>query len=467
MPRLVKASTAAAALAAAAAGWMALASRGPELTVERVILLGFDGAAPNVIEPLVAQGKLPAVERLMQRGSYGRLKSFRPTKSGILWTSVATGKTMLKHGIIDWTYVNQEGIQVPYQDGARKAKTYWEILSERGVKVGTLNWWMSYPPRPIPTGYVVSNAFRHMQQPETVHPPHLFQRVKGLIFKYPEAVSAELERQGIPEWKEQDATLPLGRARNVVVSYGLYFSQDMTVDRVSDYLWETEPVQVFSTYFRLVDVTSHLAGRYLDRKVHGEAEALEAAGRLTRADEERVDRDFARVVAPAYQLMDRTIAKYLERMDDRTLLIVCSDHGFRFFKGGYNHGRRHMEPPDGVLFLAGPGVKKGYRMPEATLFDIAPTILYAMGLPVPKDMDGVVPRAALEKGYLARHPVETIATYESAGGKPGAPAAGKTDVDRDVLEDLRALGYIQAPGRGALAASPPPDEEGDDEPRER
>jgi len=71
------------------------------------VLLGFDGAAPNLIAPLLAEGRLPAIQRLIDEGAYGTLRSDRPTKSAIIWNSIATGKTMLKHGIIDWTYANQ------------------------------------------------------------------------------------------------------------------------------------------------------------------------------------------------------------------------------------------------------------------------------------------------------------------------------------------------------------------------
>ena len=62
--------------------------------IERVVLLGFDGVGPNLVEPLIEQGRLPALRRVMNEGAYGPLRSFAPTKSNILWTSVATGKTM-------------------------------------------------------------------------------------------------------------------------------------------------------------------------------------------------------------------------------------------------------------------------------------------------------------------------------------------------------------------------------------
>ena len=37
---------------------------------DRVVLLGFDGATPAVVELLAAQGKLPSLKRLMDEGAY-------------------------------------------------------------------------------------------------------------------------------------------------------------------------------------------------------------------------------------------------------------------------------------------------------------------------------------------------------------------------------------------------------------
>ena len=451
MSRSSRARIAAATLIVAGGSFFALRPHRRAPTIERVVLLGFDGVAPNLMEPLLAQGKLPAIRRLMAEGAYGPLRSFHPCKSGVLWTSIATGKTMLKHGILDWTYVADNGIALPYEDTGRRVKTYWEILAERGFRTGTLNWWVSYPPPPIPGGFLVSNAFRKRPDADTVSPPRLFDWINPVRLAYAE-VPAEMKREGFPTWREEDATVPLGAARAVLQSYATYFGQDVTVDRASDYLWTHQPVQVFSTYFRLPDVTSHFAGHFVDRALYDETVSLDQQGKLTAAALAHLDTDMARVVAPAYERMDRAIAKYLDRLDARTLLLVCSDHGFAFFRGGYNHYNPAMEPPDGVLFLRGPGIRKGGRLTGPRLYDIAPTILHAMGQPTAEDMDGSVLRSAYEPAYLERHPVRTILTYEGAARPTGAGSSHKSD--EEALDDLRTLGYIDA-GTGTPTPSPP------------
>jgi arylsulfatase A-like enzyme len=311
---------------------------------------------------------------------------------------------------------------------------------------------MSYPPPPITHGFIVSNAFRHTSARQTVHPPQLYDSLAPLRLTDAE-VQSEMKRLGIADWKAENATIPIGAVRNAVEAYWLYVSQDLSTDRVSDAMWAKQPVEVFSTYFRLVDVTSHFAVHFTDPRLYEETVTLEAQGVLTPEARTRMDTEFARVVTPVYRLMDTIVGKYMGRMDDRTLLIVCSDHGFDFFRRGYAHAHRTMSPPDGVLFLAGPGVKKGSRIEKATLFDIAPTILHAMGQPLASDMDGTVLRAAFDESHLRRHPPTTIASYESKERQMAA-AGVPAEVDKEVMEDLKTLGYIG--GDTPEKASPPP-----------
>jgi predicted AlkP superfamily phosphohydrolase/phosphomutase len=418
--------------------------------IDRVVLLGFDGVGWNVAEPLLAEGRLPALRRLRSEGAWGALRTFQPTKSNILWTSIATGRSMLEHGIVDWTFVDREGLEVPYEDAGRRVKTYWEILDEAGIPTATLNWWVTYPPSPLRHGIVVSSAFKRRSEPGTVHPVELFAPLDALRVPYPEGVAEVRRREAIPEWREEDATSPMGGTRQILRSYPDYLAQDASVDRASDWLWENRPVRVFSTYFRLPDITSHFATHFLDREIHSQAREREGSAGLGPDDLRRLDADFARVVWPAYAFMDRVIAKYLERIDERTLLIVCSDHGFRYFRGRYNHAMPDMEPPDGVVLVHGPGVRRGARLEGASVYDIAPTILWALGQPVAEDMDGR-PLGAFDAAWLEAHPVRRIASYET-GDRPQARATPDRGLDEQVLQDLRTLGYIG----GTEGPEPPP-----------
>jgi arylsulfatase A-like enzyme len=78
------------------------------------------------------------------------------------------------------------------------------------------------------------------------------------------------------------------------------------------------------------------------------------------------------------------------RLDDRTWLVVTSDHGEEFGDhGGVNHGRTlHEEVVRVPLFLAGPGVSPREIRDPVSLVDVAPTLLELLGLWPRHEMDG-------------------------------------------------------------------------------
>lgn len=94
---------------------------------------------------------------------------------------------------------------------------------------------------------------------------------------------------------------------------------------------------------------------------------------------------------------------------------------------------------DGIVVLHGPGVKANQAI-KGQIIDIAPTVLYAMGLPVPSIMDGRVLQDGFTADYLARHPMaNTVASSISANES--------TDVyseedEAQVMDRLRDLGYV-------------------------
>jgi hypothetical protein len=97
---------------------------------------------------------------------------------------------------------------------------------------------------------------------------------------------------------------------------------------------------------------------------------------------------------------------------------------------------------DGMIVLHGTGVRRAASLERAKITDIAPTILWAMGLPVPRYMDGEVLEAAFEPEAVAAHPVEF--SYDSpsvnlADMDEGAFSAEEEDL---VIDRLRDLGYI-------------------------
>jgi Type I phosphodiesterase / nucleotide pyrophosphatase len=65
---------------------------------KKLVLLGWDGATWHAAKSLLDAGKMPNLSRLLQRGSYGRLKT-DVGASPVSWTTIATGKPEQQHGI--------------------------------------------------------------------------------------------------------------------------------------------------------------------------------------------------------------------------------------------------------------------------------------------------------------------------------------------------------------------------------
>ena len=93
----------------------------------------------------------------------------------------------------------------------------------------------------------------------------------------------------------------------------------------------------------------------------------------------------------------------------------------------------------GIFILRGPGIKKGRRIESAHIMDMAPTILYLLGVPVPKGFDGKVLTDALERDRLTTHPIQVEDPSLEVG-------ASEFDMTEDEVEEmkkrLRGLQYI-------------------------
>jgi len=94
----------------------------------------------------------------------------------------------------------------------------------------------------------------------------------------------------------------------------------------------------------------------------------------------------------------------------------------------------------GILFARGPAIRRGVRVEDANLVDIAPTVLYAMKEPVPRDMDGRVVQHLFEESFSRENEVR----LSDGGGGSSGQDAGYSDKDEEVIAGrLKALGYLE------------------------
>jgi len=99
-------------------------------TGPRVLLVGVDGADPDVLDRLIGSGKLPTFARLKREGAYGRLRSREPLLSPIVWTSIATGRKGQDHGVLDFVEAAEDGKPVPITSSRRRVPALWNILRD-------------------------------------------------------------------------------------------------------------------------------------------------------------------------------------------------------------------------------------------------------------------------------------------------------------------------------------------------
>lgn len=106
------------------------------------------------------------------------------------------------------------------------------------------------------------------------------------------------------------------------------------------------------------------------------------------------------------------------------------------------YGTHH---PTGIFMLAGPGVRATRTLSGLTVTDVAPSVLYALGLPIPHDMDGKPALASYEPSYLERHPLRRPQALASIRRANGACPAGEYDpvAETEVMDRLRLLGYLE------------------------
>jgi len=95
---------------------------------------------------------------------------------------------------------------------------------------------------------------------------------------------------------------------------------------------------------------------------------------------------------------------------------------------------------DGIFMMYGPGAQPGKEISGAHITDLAPTILAAMGVPIPDDMDGQVLTGAFVDGFFDERPITFIPAEEGQGASDGTGYS--EEVEEEVKERLRALGYM-------------------------
>ena len=432
-----------------------------------IVLAAVDGMEWDVILPLLREGKLPVLARLMRQGSFGLLDSMLPTQSPVIWTSIATGKPPDQHGILGF-------LRPPDPDGGsarlynnldRRAKAIWNILAEHGRRPAVIGWWMTYPVEQF-DGVMVAqtNTIDQLDtaegravwkgrlvpgKPYQVHPPEWQEEVMAILARNDRGIERLAERT----FGRAGSPRPL-LAQRLWDNTLWALRADATYLEIARRLAASaERLDLLAFYLGGPDVVGHRFWRYLQPELFEH-----------RPTTQEIE-DLGHLIPDYYQYVDRSIGEILAALASEATVLIVSDHGMH----PANREQRfeadrppadvksgdHEDAPPGVLIAAGPGIAvsslsrslsvlRREDLPRlGSVHDVLPTLLALVGLPLAQDLPGrVLPR------LLGAAPPERprITTYETPAWREArarqASAFNPGD-DQERIEQLRSLGYIQ------------------------
>ena len=394
----------------------------PVAQAPRVRLLLLDGASRGFVLDRVAAGQLPSFGRLLSRGAVLDVATLRPTQAESVWSAAATGKYPPKNGVRsefvyrvsadesdpanllpDYCFAQALAYQgfvrvEPVVSASIRARPIWDILGDYAIPAGIVNWPLTRAGR-IDRGYLLSDAF----DDATSSPI----RSDDLRAADP-TTAVDIARAVFDRWQALAVAGPLVR-RPSPTSAPPARDASAGIAPISKRRASSPP----SSAPRLTAI--RLEG--IDELGHAflrEAQP-DPLSDVRRGDPRRslLDRYYADLDVEVGRLIDQTAPG--------DLLIVISGFGMertplvkRWFSraiGESDPTGTHEAAPDGFLIAFGSNVAPGdYR--RGSVVDLAPTVLYYMGLPIGRDMDGFARTDLFKAAYTREHPVTYTATHE-------------------------------------------------------
>ena len=409
---------------------------------QRLLIVGWDAADWILIDRLFAAGKLPNLRRLVEAGTRADLGTLEPKLSPLLWTSIATGKTADKHGVLNFVEPKPDGSGLQVSSSTtRKTKALWNILSQNGITTNVVGWYASHPAEPI-RGGVVTNLLQEGEPADAgapwalpaaaVYPQGLRDSVAAGRQRA-QAFPREMLRELLP--KIDEVGVGDARVQQLVklMSYASSIERAAVATLASGEAWDATMV-----FFDAIDTVGHHFMQFV-------------APRMAHVTE-REQRLFGGVMDKVYEWHDAALGRILAAAGGDVTALLLSDHGFHSDHLRPNLSElppeRRMEleaswhRPQGVLVMSGAGVKKGAELASPTILDLAPTALALLGLGSGDDMDGRVLAEALTGAAPARIP-----SWDAIEGDAGLhPPEMRQDPFEaaDALQQLVDLGYMAA-----------------------
>ena len=398
----------------------------------RIVLLCLDGASLDVISPAVAAGRLPHFGRLLDRGASMHLATTRPTQPEPVWASVMTGMWPARHGVrgaaryrpfdgavaldVLPDYLFSQAlirlgllIEEPYSPASLESLPVWEIAARYGVPTGLIGLPLTHPAdvsagalakTDSHAGFIVSDRFHRRSDSAAVldaRPAVSPARIDDVARA---ALAAEQEQSGSESRAPLDLLPHTGESGSTVEADRLHHL-------LARQLGAAEYVRLLAVRYAGLDAVGHYYLRYANPDAYGDV-----------SEEER--RQFGRVLDDYYGYIDMVVGEALSSLDENDLLIVVSGFGMEpltFGKrllerviGDPRFSGTHERGPDGFLLAYGAAVSPS-RQARGAVVDVAPTLLYFLGLPVARDMDGHVRADLFTRAFNEERTITFIPSY--------------------------------------------------------
>lgn len=386
----------------------------------RVTVIAVDAGSLDFITGATAEGRLPNFGRLLDAGAVMHLATVHPTSAEAVWAAVATGKLPQKNGVRSANTYRLPGggdpilllpdycfshvlvrfgflVEQPHSSATWRTHPLWNIVGAAGVPVGVVGWPLTYP-APGVRGYLVSDVYhRLISTPSGIEDASAVYPADAQIdaFRAVESVAA-----GDPAVSEAEALDPRYRAAA---------KTDRTYERVARELARLRPAQLTMVRYQSLDLIGHYFLRYAVPTEFGDV-----------TGEER--RRFGSVLEAHYNLVDAAIGDFIASLGANDLLLVLSGYGMQPMSvpkrilervvGDPDLSGTHEAAPDGFLMAYGGPVARGRPTTRASLVDVVPTVLYFLGLPIGRDMDGYVRNDLFQREFTDARPITFIPTYD-------------------------------------------------------
>ena len=396
----------------------------PEVT-GRVTVIAIDGASLDLITSASAEGRLPNFGRILDAGAVRHLATLHPTSAEAVWAAVATGKLPQKNGVRSSGIYQLAGsggalqllpdycfahglerfgflVEQGHTSATFRTRTLWSILSTEGFTVGVVGWPLTQP-APVVRGYIVGDTYHRvaltasgLDDPSAIYPPELQLDVLAAMEDAandvsPGVVTASLGAAVIDARSEAPART------------------DRVYDRIAQAMSRARPAQVTLTRYQSLDAVGHYFLRYALPSDFGDV-----------TEEER--RRLGSVLERHYSMIDDAIGRAMAGLGPEDLLVIVSGYGMEPLGLGKRLIERligdpeisgtHDAAPDGFLLAYGASVARGREQARASVVDVTPTILYFLGLPLGRDMDGYARTDVFQRSFTEPRPITFIPTYD-------------------------------------------------------